>query len=62
MAFEPAIIVTGHDPSEVALVVEVKTSSRALEDSERELKRYMAGVASPMGLLVTPERLFIYRA
>jgi hypothetical protein len=61
MAFEPDIIVTGPDGSEVALVVEVKLSSRSLENSERQLKAYMASLRSPVGLLVTPERLRLYR-
>lgn len=61
MAFEPDIIVTGPEPSEIALVAEVKTTSRSIDDSERQLKNYMAAVGSPVGLLVTPERLRIYR-
>jgi hypothetical protein len=61
MAFEPDIVVTGPEPSEILLVVEVKTSSRAIDDSERRLKSYMAAVRSPVGLLVTPDWLRIYR-
>jgi Uma2 family endonuclease len=61
MAFEPDIIVTGPEPSEIALIAEVKTSSRSIDDSERQLKSYMAAVGSPVGLLVTPEHLRIYR-
>jgi len=61
MTFEPDIVVTGPDPSEIALVVKVKTSSRSVDDSERPLKNYMAAVRSPVGLLVTPDRLRIYR-
>lgn len=61
MPFEPDIIVTGPEPSEIALVAEVKTSSRAIDDSERQLQNYMAAVSSPVGLLVTPEHLRIYR-
>jgi hypothetical protein len=61
MEFEPDIVVTGPEPSEIALVVEVKTSSRTIIDSERGLKSYMAAVRSPVGLLVTPDRLRIYR-
>jgi hypothetical protein len=61
MAFEPGIIVTGPEPWEVALVVAVKTSSRTIDDLELQLKSYMAAVRSPVGLLVTPDRLRIYR-
>jgi hypothetical protein len=60
MAFEPDIVVTGPEPSEIALVVEVKTSSCSIDDSERLLKSYMAAVRSPVGLLVTTDRLRIY--
>lgn len=60
MTFEPDIVVTGPEPSDIALVVEVKTSSRAIDDSERQLKSYMGAVRSPVGLLVTPTRLRIY--
>jgi PD-(D/E)XK nuclease superfamily len=55
MAFEPDIIVTGPEPAEIALVAEVKTSSRSIDDSERQLKNYMAAVSAPVGLLIAPE-------
>jgi hypothetical protein len=61
MAFEPDIIVTGPEGSEIALVVEVKMQLRDVQDSERQLKRYMLGMGSPVGLLITPERLWLYR-
>jgi hypothetical protein len=61
MPFEPDIIVTAPDGSDVALVVEAKVSPRQLEESERQLKAYMASVRSPVGLLVTPEKLWLYR-
>ena len=61
MAFEPDIIVTGPEPAEIALVAEVTTSLRSINDSEDRLKRYMAAVSSPIGLLITPEHLRIYR-
>jgi hypothetical protein len=61
MAFEPDIIITGPENSDIAVVVEVKTSVRNLEDSERQLKRYMTGMRCPVGLIVTPQRLWLYR-
>jgi len=61
MAFEPDIIVTGPESWEIALVVEVKTNLGDLENSERQLKRFMAGMRCPVGLLVTPQRLWLYR-
>jgi Uma2 family endonuclease len=61
MAFEPGIIITGPEPAEIALIAEVKISSRSIDDSERQLKKYMAAVSSPVGLLGTPEHLRIFR-
>jgi hypothetical protein len=61
MAFKPDIIVTGPDSSDIALVVEVKTSIRNLESSERQLKEFMTAMSCPVGLLVTPRRLWLYR-
>ncbi len=60
MAFEPDIIVTGPEPSEIALIAEVKTSPLSIDESERQLKNYMAAIGSPVGILVTPEHLRIY--
>jgi hypothetical protein len=61
MAFEPDIIVTGPEGLEIALVVAVKTDLRGLETSEQQLKKFMASMGSPVGILVTPERLRLYR-
>ena len=61
MAFKPDIIVTGSDSSDIALVVEVKTSVPDLENSERQLKEFMTAMGCPVGLLVTPQRLWLYR-
>ncbi len=61
MAFEPDIIVTGPESADIALVVEVKANVRDLENSERQLKRFMVAMQCPVGLLVTPQRLWLYR-
>jgi hypothetical protein len=61
MAFGPDIIVTDPESSDVVLVVEVKTSEGNLGSSERQLKRYMAGMRCPVGILATPKRLRLYR-
>jgi len=61
MAFEPDIIVTGADSSELALVAEVKTSLRDIESSKLQLKKFMAAMRCPVGLLVTPEQLWLFR-
>jgi hypothetical protein len=61
MAFEPDILVTSADGFEVMLVAEAKLFERDLSKAESQLKAYMAGMGAPVGLLVTPRRLRIYR-
>ena len=61
MAFEPDIVVSGAESSEIALVAEVKTSLGDIENSKLQLKKYMAAMRCPVGLLVTPERLWLFR-
>ncbi len=61
MAFEPDIIVEGAESSEIALVAEVKTNLRDIEDSKLQLKKFMAAMRCPVGLLVTPQRLWLFR-
>ena len=61
MAFDPDIIVTGPDGSDIVLVAEVKTHVKSPESCSRGLRRYMVGMGCPIGLLVTPERLWLYR-
>ena len=61
MQFEPDIIVTSADPTEVALVVEVKQRLSQPAFAERQMKRYMLGMRCPLGLLVTPDRMWLLR-
>ncbi len=61
MAFEPDIIVAGPEGSEITLVVEAKTRLRDRQNAERQLKGFMAAMRCPVGLLVTPQRLWLYR-
>jgi hypothetical protein len=61
MAFEPDILVTSADGPEVLLVAETKWHDEDVSNAESQLKAYMAGMGSPIGLLVTPTRLRIYR-
>jgi hypothetical protein len=60
MAFNPGIIVTDPETSEIAMVVEVKKDLRDLDSSERQLKRFMSTMRCPVGLLVTPRLLRLY--
>jgi hypothetical protein len=59
MAFEPDILIT--TPEGIALVVEAKLNLKNLPRSEDELKRYMVVMRCPIGLLITPERMWLYR-
>jgi hypothetical protein len=53
--------VTGAESSEIALVAEAKTNIRDIESSKLQLKKFMAAMRCPLGLLVTPERLWLFR-
>jgi len=59
MAFEPDIIV--HGPEGTTLVVEVKATEHAASGAAEQLKHYMADMSIPLGLLVTPRKLVLYR-
>jgi hypothetical protein len=61
MAFGPDIVVTERDGWEPALVVEAETSLCDLESAERQLKTYMSGTRCPIGLIVSPQQLRLYR-
>ncbi len=60
MPFEPDVIVTASEGLGVSLVAEVKLSLPDKSRAEEQLKRYMASMRCPVGLLVTPERLWLY--
>jgi hypothetical protein len=59
MAFEPDILVT--TPYDIELVVDAKVFLPNLERTEEDLKQYMVGMQCPLGLLITPERMWLYR-
>jgi hypothetical protein len=61
MPFEPDIIITRRDAPDLALVVEVKAQQSDLPATERQLRRYMFGMGCPVGMLVTPRTLRLYR-
>jgi hypothetical protein len=48
MAFDPGIIVTDPESSDIAMVVEVKTDLRDLDSSERHLQRFMSNMGCPV--------------
>jgi hypothetical protein len=59
MAFQPDIIVT--TPNGITLVIEAKVSVTNLQRTEEDLKQYMIGMQCPVGLLITPQRMWLYR-
>jgi hypothetical protein len=59
MTFQPDIIVSG--PDGLTLVVDAETSLPNLEQTEEQLVRYMLGMHCPAGILVTPNRMRLYR-
>jgi hypothetical protein len=61
MPFQPDIIVTVPGEPTVSLVVEAKTTLPDLGRTEDQLKQYMVLMQCPTGLLVTPERMWLYR-
>src|ERR1700730_5243560 len=61
MAFQPDIVVTIPGEPSVALVVEAKPTLPNLERTEDGLKQYMLLMQCPTGLLITPERMWLYR-
>jgi hypothetical protein len=61
MPFEPDIIISDRDGFRFSLVVEAKSRVADLAVAERQLRRYMIGNGCPLGMIVTPETLRIYR-
>ena len=59
MAFEPDIIIT--TPGGRIMVIEAKVAMTDLPHTEEALKRYMVGMQYPFGLLITPEKGWVYR-
>jgi hypothetical protein len=61
MASAPDILVTAFDSPRILLVVEAKFAVKELGDVEQALKRYMVKMGAPVGLLITPKLIGIYR-
>jgi hypothetical protein len=59
MSFQPDIIVTTVDG--ISLVAEAKLALPNFEHTEEDLKKYMVGMQCPVGLLITPDRMWLYR-
>jgi|SRR5271166_168951 len=61
MNFEPDIIVSEEGSPRFRIAIEAKLSLDSLEQAESTLKRYMLGMGVPLGLIVSPGQLVIYR-
>lgn len=61
MSFEPDILVTAPDSPRILLVVEAKYRLKDISEIESPLKRYMVKMGAPVGLLISPESIAIYR-
>jgi hypothetical protein len=61
MSFAPDIIVTDEDSPRLRIVVETKLGDGHQQQNEAALKSYMLGMSAPLGLIVTPTHLSIYR-
>src|SRR6476646_4331181 len=59
MAFQPDILIT--TPDGMTLVVEAKVKLTNLERTEQDIKEYMIRMSCPIGLLITPDRMWLYR-
>ena len=62
MAFRPDIfVVAPNSPTRILLIVEAKYSGEVSSAIESQLKHYMLSMSCPVGLLVTPTQVSIYR-
>lgn len=59
MGFQPDILIT--TPDGRIMVIEAKLTMKDLPREEEALKRYMVGMQYPFGLLITPEKGWLYR-
>jgi len=61
MPFSPDIIVTGEDTPRILLAAEAKLSRTIRKEDEAQLKTYMLHMRCPIGLLVTPDVIEVFR-
>jgi hypothetical protein len=59
MAFEPDILI--NTPDGRVMVIEAKVAMNDFPRTEQALKQYMVDMQYPFGLLVTPEKVRVYR-
>ena len=62
MALTPDVVVTtDYSPATIALVGEVKGAAANLDEAALQLKEYMLLMGCPVGIILTPQVLRIYR-
>lgn len=61
MSFEPDIIVTEPDSARISMVVETKLRESLLRARESQLRRYMVEMRAPVGLIISRDKMAIYR-
>jgi len=61
MASYPDILVTSSDSPQILMAVEARLDHKALENAMHQLRHYMVKMNCPVGLLVLPDELYIYR-
>jgi len=61
MPFRPDIVVTEPDSPRILLVVETKAQPQDLSQMGSQMKRYMVQMSCPLGLLVTPAEIVLYK-
>jgi hypothetical protein len=60
MPAQADIIVSSPDSTEVRLIVEAKLRNPDMQIAESQLKNFMLLMRCPLGLLISPERLWVY--
>jgi hypothetical protein len=58
--FEPDLIITADEGTDLVMVVEVKRCLTHLAETESQLREYMLAMRCPFGLLATPKTLRLY--
>jgi len=62
MVFTPDVIVTtDYSPATIALVAEAKSATANIEEAALQLKEYMLLMSCPVGIILTPQVLRIYK-
>src|SRR5436305_3357344 len=61
MASYPDILVTSADSPQTLIAVEARLDRKALENAIPRLRHYMVKMSCPVGLLILPDELYIYR-